>query len=417
MKRKIILIIAVMILAGMGIFFGLRQNQSTDSERLSHSTEKTAYQPLEEEALQAVAQFSLNLFKSSRHQENTLISPISLYTVLGLTANGADGSTLEQLEILLAGRTDTFSSINQTCQALMKILPSDQRGERIQLASSVWFRNDLAVHDTFLETSSTFYGAQICRTDFSNARSTAEDMNNWVKKHTDGSIQSIVSPEEITSDLMVSLCSAISFDCCWETEIPESQVYNETFITQNGKEISIPFLHGTGMYLEKEGLYTGFQRLYQGAYTFTGLLPEDGISPEMLAQRLTVKDLQNLADCDGKKALTAFPEWRMEDSTDFQESLKALGLKNFFTGTDADLSKMSFSENSALEVSRLLQQTSLTVTAEGTKAAAAAQEDVAVSTAEPAQPVSVVLNRPFLFLIQHTDSGLPLFIGILNDPE
>jgi len=50
----------------------------------------------------AVCDFAVRLFQQSvEDQKNTLISPLSVLTALSMTANGADGSTLSQMEAVL----------------------------------------------------------------------------------------------------------------------------------------------------------------------------------------------------------------------------------------------------------------------------------------------------------------------------
>ncbi len=53
----------------------------------------------------------------------------------------------------------------------------------------------------------------------------------------------------------------------------------------------------------------------------------------------------------------------------------------------------------------------------GTVAAAATAVIVATSAAPIDPPPQLVFDRPFLFLIQHLPTGLPAFIGVVNDPS
>ena len=54
----------------------------------------------------AVTDFSLRLFQNTMESgENSLISPLSVLGALGMTANGADGETLEEMEAALGMTT------------------------------------------------------------------------------------------------------------------------------------------------------------------------------------------------------------------------------------------------------------------------------------------------------------------------
>lgn len=423
MKRTSIfaVILCGMILlagAGSGIFLGTQNHWKMDAELLSVTAQKATCQPLEENAANAVARFSMELLKASHEKgENTFLSPLSVYFALGLTSNGADTNTLEQLETLLGGKRGTLPSINNTCRALIENLPSDEKGKKVRLANSVWFRKDhLEVYDSFLEANAAFYDAQIYRADYNDPESVSRDMNHWVENKTDGLIEEIISPNEITADSMLTLYNTIYFNCEWASEISKSQVYPELFTCQDGTEISMPFLHGTGVYLEEEGLYTGFRKAYQGHYAFVGLLPEEGSTPEQLAEAITVEAVRSLAGSDHGDAIAAFPEWKMEDEFSFERALINMGLDNFFVRTDPDLSRMGISTMGKLEVAQVLQRAVLDVNRKGTKAAAVTKVDVTASAAESSsvEPIPVILDRPFLFFILDTDSGLPLFTGIVN---
>ena len=59
----------------------------------------------------AAADFGVRLFKTSIEEgENTLISPLSVLYALAMTANGADGETLAQMEQVLGMDVDNLNS-------------------------------------------------------------------------------------------------------------------------------------------------------------------------------------------------------------------------------------------------------------------------------------------------------------------
>ncbi|MBR4164916.1 MAG: hypothetical protein IKR43_01610, partial [Lachnospiraceae bacterium] len=58
--------------------------------------------------------------------------------------------------------------------------------------------------------------------------------------------------------------------------------------------------------------------------------------------------------------------------------------------------------------------TFIEVTEAGTRAAAVTGVTMAVKSASPAQPKSVILDRPFLYMIVDTANNLPVFIGAVN---
>ena len=59
---------------------------------------------LNDQFLNAAANFSLDLFRETvSNSDNSLISPVSVLLALAMTANGADGNTLTQMEQVIGG--------------------------------------------------------------------------------------------------------------------------------------------------------------------------------------------------------------------------------------------------------------------------------------------------------------------------
>lgn len=57
-----------------------------------------------------VTDFAVRLFKASEKSgENTLISPLSVLLALSMTANGAEGNTLEQMQAVLGMTTEELN--------------------------------------------------------------------------------------------------------------------------------------------------------------------------------------------------------------------------------------------------------------------------------------------------------------------
>ena len=69
----------------------------------------------------AAADFGVCLFQASVEEgKNTLISPLSVLYALAMTANGADGNTLAQMEQVLGVETE---ELNSFMRAYLDLLP------------------------------------------------------------------------------------------------------------------------------------------------------------------------------------------------------------------------------------------------------------------------------------------------------
>ena len=82
-----------------------------------------------------------------------------------------------------------------------------------------------------------------------------------------------------------------------------------------------------------------------------------------------------------------------------------MGMTQAFDESTADFSRMS--TDGRLFISSVVHKTAITVTEEGTEAAAATSVEVGVTSLPP----SVRVDRPFLFLIRERQTGTLLFTG------
>uniref|UniRef100_A0A2K6EE95 Serpin family B member 11 n=1 Tax=Propithecus coquereli TaxID=379532 RepID=A0A2K6EE95_PROCO len=106
------------------------------------------------------------------------------------------------------------------------------------------------------------------------------------------------------------------------------------------------------------------------------------------------------------------PRFKLEIKYELNSLLKSLGMTDIFDQVKADLSGMSPAKG--LYLSKVIHKSHLDVSEEGTEAAAAAGDSIAVKRL----PIRAqfMANRPFLFFIRHGHSNVILFCGKLASP-
>ncbi len=360
--------------------------------------------------------FSVNLFKvtANNEGENILISPLSVGLALAMTANGADNQTLSEMEALLC---DGFGiqSLNEYFSSYVNSLDSGEK-YKVSIANSIWFRDDenrLSVEKDFLQTNANYYSAQIYKTPFD--KKTVSDINNWVKLHTDKTIDKIV--DEINPNAVMYLINALAFDAEWEHVYEKSDITNGTFTSYGGEK------QDTEMMTSEERLYlcdensTGFIKNYSGGkYSFAALLPNEGIDIYEYIQGLTGERLQNTFDGAQASAVKAtMPKFSYEYESSLNDALKKLGMNSAFDESKADFSKMGKSSNGNIFISEVKHKTFICVDERGTKAGAVTSVAMDNGAADPMSMHSVKLDRPFVYMIIDNDTNLPLFIGAVTD--
>ncbi len=361
----------------------------------------------------AMANFSLSLFGKTltKDEENDLCSPLSAILCLAMIANGADGDTKTQMESAFGMDLDT---LNRALYAYTSSLYSADDC-KVNIADSIWFRDgngDLTVNPDFLQTNADWYDAEVYAAPFDS--STVKDINNWCKKETDGMIDKII--DDIGESTVMYLINALCFDAKWAKEYEKSDIHDYTFHNYDGTQTTVDMLYSEEhIYFSAEGV-SGFAKNYKGGkYRFVGLLPDENVD---VYDYMASLDGQAFLDLlDGGERATVYvkmPEFTYETSMNLNAALKAMGINDMFSASDADFSKLGSVKDGNIFCSEVDQKTFIEVSRNGTKAAAVTWGKMEATCAGPDEILYVTLDRPFVYAIVDTETNLPLFIGAVT---
>ena len=361
----------------------------------------------------AAADFGVRLFKTSMEEgENTLISPLSVLYALAMTANGADGETLTQMEKVLGMDVD---NLNSYMLAYLDLLP-ETKDYKMSLANSIWFKDDpnFAVEQSFLQTNADYYGAGAYKAAFDEG--TRNDINNWVKEHTDGMIPEII--DEIPDEAIMYLVNALAFDAKWSDEYEEHQIREGRFTMEDGTRQDVDMMHSEEYTYLEDDLATGFIKYYKDRkYAFVAMLPNEGVSVSQYVDSLTGEHLRELLN--NPQDLTVFasiPKFETEYDIEMSEVLQEMGMTDAFDWQVADFSRLGTYNVDGMNIciNRVLHKTFISVSEQGTRAGAAtAVEMVAEGAMEIVEFKEVVLDRPFVYMLIDCETNLPFFIGTM----
>ena len=368
----------------------------------------------------SVTDFSVRLFRAAAEQgKNTLISPLSVAFALSMTANGAKGQTLTEMENVLGMDID---GLNLYLHDYMKSLP---RGEKYKLdaANSIWFTDaeSFTVSDDFLQLNADYYGADVYRVPFDGK--TLGDINGWVNEKTDGMIEKIL--DEINPYSVMYLINALAFDAEWETIYNEYQVREGDFTLENGTKKAVEFMNSQeNVYLEDEKA-TGFVKYYAGRkYAFVALLPNEGVTVSDYVASLDGEKLAGmLSDPSAEEVNVAIPKFETEYDVTMNDVLTKMGMPTAFDRYKADFSGLGTYRDDGADrnvyIGKVLHKTFIAVDEKGTKAGAATVVDLPAATgaAPISEPKRVILDRPFVYMLIDCENNLPFFIGTMYDVE
>lgn len=352
--------------------------------------------------------FSWNLFARSRTEnENAVFSPFSAWMALGMAANGADGKTLKQMEEVLGLSKD---QINTLAKAALNAAAGDD-AHTLRLANSIWIRKEAAnsILESYQNLLTADYQAQSYEVDFDEA--TEQQVNDWVKAHTDGLIQQM--PIDTSPMTMMVLLNALSFDSAWQEEYKDDQIAPATFHNQNGSESRVQMMSSDeNQYLHSQGLHGCMKPYQEYHYGLSILVPqEDRPLDEVLKEVDGTKLFQDLKNPTFTTVHAQFPEFTLASEQSLKKPLETMGMTLPFQ-SEADFSKISTGQK--LSVSEIVQKAKIEVSRTGTRAAAAT--DVAIAgMALAEEEYTITCDRPFLYIISDLETGTPVFIGTVED--
>ena len=360
-----------------------------------------------------VTDFAVRLFRASEKSgENTLVSPLSVLCALAMTANGAEGETLEQMEAVLGM---TAEELNLYLYSYMKNLLQGEK-YKLSLANSIWFTEDerFTVNRDFLQLNADYYGADIYQAPFDGQ--TCKDINNWVKQKTDGMIPEIL--DQIPPDAVMYLVNALAFEAEWSETYEKHQVRDGRFTGEDGTKRNVEFMYGSeSAYLEDEKA-TGFIKYYKGGkYAFAAMLPNEGVSVSDYIASLNGESLNALlADPQYTVVLTSIPKFEVEYGVEMSEILAGMGMPRAFDADYAEFGRLGASTNGNIYISRVLHKTFISVGEKGTKAGAATVVEMLDGAAiEPPETKQVYLDRPFVYMLIDCENNIPFFMGTMME--
>lgn len=361
-----------------------------------------------------LSEFGIRLTETAwKQKENILISPVSILSALGMTANGAGDETLNQMESVFGMPVSMLNDLLYAYGAGQK-----DTG-KLHLANSIWFLDDpsFTVNRDFLQVNADYYGADAFLTNMD--KETLDRINAWVAEHTDNLIPKIL--DQIPAYAVMYLVNALAFEDEWEIPYDARQIRDWIFTTEDGRQQEIQMMFSEEEAYLEDDLATGFIKYYKDRdYAFAALLPKDGVSVRECLSNLSGEHLYELLSHPQMVTVHArLPLFEAEYGTDLNDSLREMGVVDAFDPEKADLTGLGTSAVGNIYISRIIHKTFIRVDDQGTKAAAATivEAPAAGAPMEEETVKTVLLDRPFVYFIIDCETMLPLFVGTMMEAE
>lgn len=395
-------------------------------------------------AAKAVNALGLDLLsKAGEPGTTTLISPYSIQVALAMTFAGADGETRAEMARVLHYPAGAEKDLHQSFAALQRGIEqaarvSAERAEaakrsggesdpfQLTIANRLYGQEGYEFRPTFKSITADVYGAPFQIVDFVEHHEEArKQINRWVEDQTRERITDLVPPDGVNRDTRLVLVNAIYMKAAWAQPFREQATQPEPFHLGQGKSEAVPTMRHQARfgYVQKEGFSAITLPYSGGAIQFLVLLPDEKDGLAQLEKNLTPEILGEAADAPSKELILWLPKFKVQPPLfRLGGALKELGMKSAFNVPEgsANFDRMAPRKpDDYLYISEVFHKTFLDLDEKGTEAAAATAVSMmrATSALEKPKPIEVRVDRPFLFAIQHRESGACLFLGRMTDPR
>ena len=347
--------------------------------------------------------------QNTKKGKNVMFSPLSVFVATNLMENGSAGATRQEIEGLFGGIC-TKKTTTKLSNLVSRLSGSKQYSFRAPC--SVWYQK-ANIKGSYKRAIQNAYTTDVFKLGQANDVSR---INSWVKKATNGKISEIVS--SVPSATRFLLINAAYFKGEWTQ--PYMSPTKRTFTLSNGNTKKVAMLENVeDAFLSFDGA-KGFVKPYKGGEVdFVAILPPKGTSPEAFVKKTAGRTFRKAYLNRVKSNVvvrTRLPKFKYSFSAGLNNTFKSLGVKRAFNAKAADFSKMT---DESIFVNNILHQTYISLNEYGTEAAAVTSVSLVTSCAPPldVRHETVYLDRPFIYEIVDRSTGLPLFIGIVNNPS
>lgn len=351
--------------------------------------------------------FDYSLIKETNKNKssNYLISPYSIKTVLSIIKDGADNSSLKELNDVMGNfRRANIISKNVIGDANLLLINKEYKDE---------------INKNYVNKIEKNYDAEI---KYSNI--TPNNINKWVDNKTNHMIPTLV--DSVNPETIMAIINAISMKASWDSEFDCKNTHISEFNTIDGSIINtIMMVSNDAQYIENDtakGIIKKYKTYKNDDHKkvnleFVAIMPNDGIDSyienfnnEEFRNLLSTKDKYKNEDVSLK-----LPRFKYNyNFNNLMNVLINMGIKSIFNEKTADLSKMTESNSKDLYIGSIKQKSYIEVNEKGTKASAATIATVDENAANV--PIDIEFDKPFIYIIKQSNSDDILFFGVVYTP-
>ena len=225
---------------------------------------------------------SFRFLKEIYSGENLICSPLSLQYAISMAANGASGETLQEIIDFLGYGEEGIEALNEYSKTLLEQLPAVDLDVTLKVTDALLVNDDFPLLPSFKKTVEDNYYAAVDNMDFSDPEQIAARINDWAERNTNGFINKVLEPSEISVDAVAYIMNALYFKAKWagdkyEPMFREEGTKPEDFRLNDGNTIKADMMRNTRYheYAEMDGYKVLVLPYAKGKFNMYILLPDE----------------------------------------------------------------------------------------------------------------------------------------------
>ncbi|MDE5886320.1 MAG: serpin family protein [Muribaculaceae bacterium] len=415
-------------LLGITVFAGLMTGCSNDDETIyPKPTPKPVEEPFvlkdrqdialnstQKEGIAMQNDFAFRLFNEdmTSTDNNSLISPLSITQCLSMAANGASEEVRNEIVDNLLPGGGSLEELNSLNKYLVESLVDVDNSSILTLANSAWVDKNFKILSPFAENIKEYYNAESSALDFS-ASNAVNKINEWVDKSTNGLIPTLF--QAIPQDYVFILINAMYFNGAWFEPFEKNNTEKAVFHNEDGKAVEVEFMNNNSRFSYIiSSAYSAVQLPYGNkAFSFYAVMPTEGQSFDMTEEKWnTIKAEMNSGDL-----VISMPKFETQyDVSEISEKMKTAGIAKLFNTSGA--LRNTVSPPLPESYVKMIHKTVFKVDeigAEGAGLTGLGMEFLGPDGGETPKTPEIILNRPFIYIVEEQSTGAILFIGAVRN--
>ena len=354
---------------------------------------------------------------AQENKKSFVCSPLSLQLALAMTANGAEGETLQEMLDVLGYGSEGMAALNAYAKILIEQLPAVDLDVKLKMADALIATDKYQLNAGFRETLRTYYYAPAVTMSFDDPERVLAQVNEWARRNTEGLIDPML--KDMAPNAVAYLMNALYFKARWQGGDTHPMFDSRftsagDFYKADGSKTQVPFM-STGRHFPyaDKGDYEVVALPYEsGKFFMYILLPKkkDGLSAMIASLRNTSWNSLISSLETGREVSLRMPKFETAGDFELSKALMAMGMTKAFDEVFAEFGGM-FDGSRGLYINRVLQKAKIQVAEWGTEAAAVTVVEMAEKSSMPEHVVYFTADHPFVFVIGEQESGTILFEG------